>query len=56
MLPAGRFVMGLAGEADAPAHEVQLSPYYLDRSEITYAQFKSFVDGTGYTTIPERDG
>ena len=49
-IPGGSFVMGNAtGNADeAPAHPVDLSPYYLDITEVTNSAYAEFVAATGY--------
>ncbi len=45
------------GDADErPAHEVTLSPFYLDATEVTNTQFVRFVEATGYQTDAERQG
>jgi formylglycine-generating enzyme required for sulfatase activity len=36
-----------------PVHEVTVSGFYLDRYEVTVAQFAAFVEATGYTTSAE---
>ncbi len=58
LIPAGTFTMGtdeknsLANER--PAHPVQLSPFYIDEHDVTNAEFKKFVDATGYLTTAEK--
>jgi hypothetical protein len=48
LIPAGEFTMG-SGEGDAqPAHTVWQDYYFLDRHEVTNAQFASFVKARGY--------
>lgn len=58
LIPAGLFDMGGDnGQASAdeyPKHKVQLSPFYIDVTEVTNAQFKKFVDATGYITTAEK--
>ena len=55
LIPAGSFVMGArktdpdARPDELPRHQVSLSPYYIYKNEVTYRQFKKFVDETGYT-------
>jgi formylglycine-generating enzyme required for sulfatase activity len=45
------------GESDErPVHEVNLRPFYLAETEVTIAQFRSFVEETGYVTDGERNG
>src|SRR5258708_6578799 len=55
-VPSGKFIMG--GEAvfaDAqPNHVVDVDGFWLDRSEVTNAQFARFVRATGYVTVAEQ--
>jgi formylglycine-generating enzyme len=55
-ISGGTFVMGDDdGQPDeAPAHPVTLDGFWMDRTEVTNAQFKKFVDATGYKTLAER--
>lgn len=55
-IPGGEFVMGDAGtqDNDAPPHTVKVSPFWMDRTEVTNAQFKAFVDATNHITVAER--
>lgn len=55
-IPAGRFMMGADdGPADErPRHPVELDGFWIDRTEVTNAQFAAFVDATGYKTVSER--
>ena len=55
-IPGGIFQMGhSAGDADEkPVHKVELSSFYLARTETTFTQFKTFVDACGYVTDAER--
>jgi formylglycine-generating enzyme len=53
----GEFFMGAddPSMADAkPVHEVRVSGFWMDRTEITNRQFARFVKATGYLTIAER--
>lgn len=56
-IPAGTFEMGsLEDGPDAqPVHRVRLKGYWMDRTEVTNAQFASFVAATGYVTVAERE-
>ena len=56
-IPGGTFWMGSQDEeyADArPVHEVTLDGFWIDRTEVTNAQFAEFVRATGYVTVAER--
>lgn len=57
-VPEGTFMMGTdSGEpAEAPPHRVTVSAFYLDRYEVTNAEFAAFVAATGHVTDPERAG
>lgn len=52
LVPAGEFLMGsLAGEGEDdehPQHRVYLDAFYMDKTEVTNAEYKRFVDATGY--------
>ena len=56
-VPGGRFWMGSETdpEHNAPLHEVAVSGFWMDRTEVTNAQFAEFVRATGYKTIAERE-
>ena len=58
-IPAGEFTMGRDDGADdeRPAHAVWLDEYFIDRHEVTNAQFKTFCDATGgvYPNNPDWD-
>jgi len=54
----GEFTMG-TNEEDAyfpekPAHDVKVNGFWMDATEVTNAEFKKFVDATGYLTIAEK--
>jgi formylglycine-generating enzyme required for sulfatase activity/serine/threonine protein kinase len=57
-VPAGEFTMGSDdGQADEqPVHEVYLDGYWIDKFEVTNAQFAHFVEETGHKTDAERAG
>ena len=59
-ISAGEFLMGTPeGEGafdEHPQHEVYLDAYYIDKYEVTNAQFQEFVEATGYVTDAERKG
>jgi formylglycine-generating enzyme len=55
-IPGGNFRMG--SERHQPeerfTHVVRVDGFWIDRHEVTNAQFSQFVDGTGYVTLAER--
>lgn len=57
-IPGGVFEMGgdneQASPDEYPKHKVALSPFYIDATEVTNAQFKKFVEATGYVTTAEK--
>tara|TARA_Y100001980_G_C14556920_1_gene353989 strand:+ start:121561 stop:122652 length:1092 start_codon:yes stop_codon:yes gene_type:complete len=57
-IPGGTFAMGgksdQADEDELPRHEVAVSPFFIDQTEVTNKQFAEFVKETGYKTIAER--
>ncbi len=55
-IPGGTFWMGrVDGPADErPVHEVTVSAFEMDATEVTVGQFAMFVKATGYVTISER--
>ncbi|MGP1346364.1 MAG: formylglycine-generating enzyme family protein [Phycisphaerales bacterium] len=57
-IPPGTFTMGWDGpEArpdEQPAHQVRTNGFWIDRTEVTNAQFRAFVEATGYTTTAEQ--
>lgn len=57
-IPGGTFRMGTnTGRApEGPVHEVTVSPFWIDRHEVTVAEFARFVEATGHVTAAERDG
>lgn len=54
-LPGGRFRMGSDAHypEEAPAHEVVVSGFWIDRTPVTNRQFADFVAATGYVTVAE---
>ena len=58
LIPSGTFTMG--GRSDQayadefPQHQVKVSAFLMDETEVTNAQFKAFVEATGYVTTAER--
>jgi formylglycine-generating enzyme required for sulfatase activity len=55
-VPAGRFTMGAdaAFPEEGPASEQSVAGFWIDRTEVTNAQFAEFVEATGYRTLAER--
>jgi sulfatase modifying factor 1 len=54
-VPGGRFRMGTEVTSDArPVHEVEVDGFWIDRTEVTNAEFARFVAATGYVTVAER--
>ena len=49
LVAAGEFTMGSDAGADEskPAHKVVLPAYYIDKTEVTNAEYKAFCDATG---------
>jgi formylglycine-generating enzyme required for sulfatase activity len=50
LIPAGEFQMGSndGGDAEKPVHTVSLDAFYMDKYEVTNAQYKKFIDSTGH--------
>jgi formylglycine-generating enzyme required for sulfatase activity len=55
---AGPFVMGSdnSDAEDAPAHEVDVAAFEIDKFEVTNADFYTFAEATGYVTYAEEQG
>lgn len=54
-IPGGSFRMGAGDLVDArPVHRVELDGFWMDRTEVTNAQFARFVRETRYVTVAER--
>jgi formylglycine-generating enzyme required for sulfatase activity len=57
-IPAGEFMMGASdneGRSDEyPQHKVRVDGFWMDATEVTNAQFKKFIDATGYITTAEK--
>ncbi len=58
LINGGTYLMGAAdkeGRPDEyPVHKVKLNSFWIDITEVTNAQFKKFVDATGYITTAEK--
>ena len=61
-IPGGSFEMGtdddvgFPADGEGPRRTVELDPFYVDRHQVTNAEFAQFVRDTGYTTDAERFG
>jgi formylglycine-generating enzyme len=65
-IPGGEFSMGAADSSDRgevgmratldarPVHRVYVHGFFMDRTDVTNAQFAEFVKATGYVTVAER--
>jgi formylglycine-generating enzyme required for sulfatase activity len=57
-IPAGEFTMGWDGPEgrydERPAHRVRVDGFWIDTTEVTNAEFRAFVEATGYVTTAER--
>ena len=57
-IPGGQFTMGTddsdAYPAERPAHRVRVDGFWMDQTDVTNAQFRKFVEATGYVTTAER--
>jgi formylglycine-generating enzyme required for sulfatase activity len=57
-IPGGTFVMGTDDARsfpnERPAHRVRIDGFWMDATAVTNAQFKAFVEATGYVTVAER--
>lgn len=59
-VPGGEFRMGardaqFAREDEYPVHSVKVNSFFIDPHPVTNAQFKKFVDATGYITTAEKE-
>ncbi|WP_268124906.1 formylglycine-generating enzyme family protein [Roseivirga pacifica] len=57
-VPGGSYTVGSqdehANRSEGPAYEVEVSGFWMDETEVTNAQFRKFVEATGYKTVAER--
>lgn len=57
-IAGGEFIMGSedqeAKKSEGPEHPVVVSSFFMDKTEVTNAQFSAFVEATGYLTVAER--
>jgi formylglycine-generating enzyme required for sulfatase activity len=58
LIKGGTFSMGADKEMpdEAPAHEVSVDAFWMDRREVSVEEFSKFVAATGYQTDAERFG
>jgi sulfatase modifying factor 1 len=57
LIKGGMFEMGSdKGIDEMPLHRVTVSDFYLAKYELTIAEFKAFVDATGYKTDADKEG
>lgn len=61
-LQGGRFLMGTDDEVgfkddgEGPIREVEVDPFYIDKTTVTNREFSAFVQATGYVTEAEKFG
>src|SRR5438309_6163195 len=57
-IPGGEFTMGtdsdLGWADEKPAHRVRVDGFWMDETDVTNAQFRAFVEATGYVTTAEK--
>lgn len=55
-IPGGEFMMGSDDHysEEAPVHHVTVDGFWMDKYQVTNAQFAKFVRETGYVTVAER--
>jgi len=55
-IPGGVFLMGSDGHypEESPSHRVRVDGFWMDRTPVTNAQFRAFIDATGHVTLAER--
>ncbi|HEY7152511.1 MAG TPA: SUMF1/EgtB/PvdO family nonheme iron enzyme, partial [Gemmataceae bacterium] len=57
-IPGGEFTMGsdapYASRAERPAHRVRVDGFWMDETDVSNAQFRAFVEATGYVTTAEK--
>jgi formylglycine-generating enzyme required for sulfatase activity len=57
-VPGGEFTMGSdapdALAQEHPAHRVRVGGFWMDETDVTNAQFRAFVEATGYVTTAEK--
>src|SRR5207237_5770233 len=57
-IPGGEFTMGTDANSgwpeEKPAHRVRVDGFWMDATDVTNAQFREFVEATGYVTTAEK--
>ena len=57
-IPGGEFLMGTddphSMHNERPAHRVKVDGFWMDEHDVTNAEFRKFVEATGYVTTAER--
>jgi formylglycine-generating enzyme required for sulfatase activity len=55
LIPGGTYRMGSDHHypEEAPTHRVTVDPFFIDATPVTNAQFREFVEATGYITFAE---
>ena len=55
-IPGGTFLMGSDYHypEEAPAHQVTVDGFWMDKYAVSNVQFQRFVNETGYVTLAER--
>ncbi len=57
-IPGGEFTMGSdavgASSHERPLHNIRVDGFWMDETDVTNAQFRRFVEATGYVTTAEK--
>lgn len=55
-IPGGTFLMGSDDfyPEERPVHRVTVDGFWMDKYPVTSAEFRRFIEATGYTTVAER--
>jgi formylglycine-generating enzyme required for sulfatase activity len=54
-VPSGSFAFGdTVYREETPVRQATVQGFWMDRTEVTNAQFREFVAATGYVTVAER--
>lgn len=58
LIPGGEYLMGSSGNEgrpdEYPQHTVKVKDFWMDETEVTNAEFREFVEATGYITTAEQ--